>query len=387
LHDVNMVALLAVFGAITAAAAIPALFPRLGVPGVVIEIAAGVLIGPQVLGLVEPNHTLNVVAAIGLATLFLLAGFEVDPDVLRGRPLRVALRGWAATAVLAAAAAFALAGAGLVAAPLLTGLALTTTAVGALLPILRDAGRLGPPYGPMILAVGAIGEAAPLIALSLILAGGAGAIGQSFILLAFAGGAAAAVMLAARTSRGPFAALVARTMGSSGQLPLRLTLFVMVMLVALSEGLSIDLVLGAFVAGAIARAAMPHDQHDALLTRFDGLGHGFLIPVFFVASGLHLDVAALFASAQALLMVPVFALLMLLVRGLPLLVLARGELDAAQRRALALHAGTQLPLVVAIATVAVASGAMPGWQAASLVGGGILTMLVYPALGLRLLAR
>lgn len=387
MHDVDPVGLVAVFAAIAVASLIPALFPRLGIPGVVLEIAAGVLIGPHVLGLAAPGPAITVIAEIGLATLFLLAGFEVDPDVLTGRPLRVALRGWLLSGVLAAGAAFGLAAMGLIAAPLLTGLALTTTAIGALLPILRDAGRLGPPYGPIILAVGAIGEAAPLIALSLILAGGAGAVGQGLVLIAFAAGAAAAVAVASRTSHGAFAALVARTMGSSGQFPLRLTMLVMVMLVVLSEGLRIDIVLGAFVAGAIARAAMPHSQHEDLLARFDGLGYGLLIPVFFLASGMHIDLPALITSPQALLMVPVFAVLMLLVRGLPLLLLTRGDLDAPRRRALALHAGTQLPLVVAIATIAAARGQMPGWQAASLVGAGIVTMLVYPTLGLRCLAQ
>ncbi len=309
MHDVDPAGLIAVFAAIAVASLIPALFPRLGIPGVVLEIAAGVLIGPHVLGLAAPGPVITVIAGIGLATLLLLAGFEVDPDVLTGRPLRVALRGWLLSGVLAAGAAFGLAAMGLIAAPLLTGLALTTTAIGALLPILRDAGRLGPPYGPIILAVGAIGEAAPLIALSLILAGGAGAVGQGLVLIAFAAGAAAAVAMASRTSHGAFAALVARAMGSSGQFPLRLTMPVMVMLVVLSEGLRIDIVPGAFVAGAITRAAMPHSQHEDLLARFDGLGYGLLIPVFFLASGMHIDLPALMASPQALLMVPVFAVL------------------------------------------------------------------------------
>jgi Kef-type K+ transport system membrane component KefB len=385
--NVDLVSVVAVFAAMTVAAGLPALFPRLGIPGVVLEIAAGVLIGPQVLGLVHTGPIVGTLSTLGLCILFLLAGFEVDPDVLKGRPLRLAWRGWAASAVLACGATFALAAFGIIESPLLTALALTTTAVGALLPILRDAGRLAPPYGPVILATGAIGEAAPLIALSLILAGAAGAPGQALILVGFAIGAAAAVFVAARTTHGHLAGVVARTMGSSGQFPLRLVLFLMVLLVALSEELRIDLVLGAFVAGAVVRAALPHHQHEALLTRLDGLGYGFLIPIFFIASGMRLDIMALVTDGRALAMVPVFALLMLAARGLPALLLARGDLDAPRRQALALHAGTQLPLVVAIATIAVQGGVMPPWQAASLVGGGVLTMLVFPTLGLRQLRR
>jgi Kef-type K+ transport system membrane component KefB len=137
----------------------------------------------------------------------------------------------------------------------------------------------------------------------------------------------------------------------------------------------------------VVRAALPHHQHEALLTRLDGLGYGFLIPIFFIASGMRLDIMALVTDGRALAMVPVFALLMLAARGLPVLVLARGDLDAPRRQALALHAGTQLPLVVAIATIAVQGGVMPPWQAASLIGGGVLTMLVFPTLGLRRLRR
>jgi Kef-type K+ transport system membrane component KefB len=383
----NMASVVAVFAAMALAAGLPALFPRLLIPGVVLEIAAGVVVGPQGFDLVEAGPIVTALSTLGMCVLFLLAGFEVDPDVLKGRPLRLAWRGWAASAVLAAAMAFALAAAGVIEAPLFTALALTTTAVGALLPILRDAGRLGAPYGPVILATGAVGEAAPLIALSLILAGAAGAAGQALILVGFAVGAAAAVMVAARTTHGHLAAVVARTMGSSGQFPLRLVLLLMVLLIALSEELRIDLVLGAFVAGAVVRAALPHHQHAALLTRLDGLGYGFLIPIFFVASGMRLDVVALVTDLRAMAMVPVFALLMLAVRGLPVLLLARGELDLPRRQALALHAGTQLPLVVAIATIAVQAHLMPSWQAASLVGGGVVTMLVYPTLGLHRLRR
>lgn len=383
----DLISVMAVFAAMTVAAGVPALFPRLGIPGVVLEIAAGVLIGPQVLNLVHAGPIVMGLSTLGLCVLFLLAGFEVDPDVLKGRPLHLAWQGWAASAVLAVAIAFGLAAMGVITAPMFTALALTTTAVGALLPILRDAGRLGPPYGPIVLASGAIGEAAPLIALSLILAGSAGAALQGLILVGFAVGAAAAVMLAARTTHGHLASIVARTMGSSGQFPLRLVMLIMVMLIILSEELHIDLVLGAFVAGAVVRAALPHHQHEALLTRLDGLGYAFLIPIFFIASGLRLDVTSLVNDPRALAMVPLFALLMLAVRGLPLLLLSRHDLDPPRRQALALHAGTQLPLVVAIVAIAEQAGVMPPWQAASLIGGGVLTMLIYPTLGLHRLTK
>jgi Kef-type K+ transport system membrane component KefB len=158
-------------------------------------------------------------------------------------------------------------------------------------------------------------------------------------------------------------------------------------LVVLSETAGIDLVLGAFLAGAIARAAMPHDLHEALLARLDGVGYGLLIPCFFIASGAQLDLGAMVSEPLALMMIPVFAAIMLLARGVPALLLYRAELAPNQRAALALHLGTQLPLVVAIAALAVREGAMPNWQGTALIGGGILTIVVYPMIAARLLRR
>ncbi len=369
---------------VAVSAGISALLPRLPVPGVVLEIVLGAIIGPQILGIVHPSVTLNFLANFGLGILFLTAGFEMDPSALRGRPLGNALTGWVVTAIVAIAASMALLFAGIAKAPILAALAMSTTSIGTLLPMLRDAGLLASRYGRMVLAAGAIGEAAPVIALSLVLARDHAPL-QALIMLAFAAGAAGAVVLAARASGGHFATIVTRTMGTSGQLPVRLAICLLLLLVVLSERLQIDLVLGAFVAGAVIRAALQHHHHEAFAARLDGLGSAFLVPIFFVTSGIRLDVAALFSDPLALMMVPVYALLMLVARGLPALLLYRPDLSRSQRIALALHSGTQLSLVVAITGIAVQRGLMPGVQAAAVVGGGILTVILFPALAQRFL--
>lgn len=368
------------------AAAIPALLPRLPLPGVVLEILLGAIIGPQILGLVHPLVTLNFLAGLGLGMLFLMAGFEMDPAVLSGRPMRNALVGWVLTAVIAFVAAILLARAGLASGWLLPGLALTTGSLGVLLPVLRDAGLLSPPYGPMVLAAGAIGEAAPVIALSLVLAQGRAPV-QALIMLAFAAGAAGAVIVAARASGGYFATIVARTMTTSGQLPIRLAFGFLILVVVLSDQLQIDIVLGAFVAGAVVRAALDRRHDEAIKARLDGLGSAFLVPIFFVTAGVRLDVASLFSDPTALMMVPLYAALMLAARGVPALVLYRADLSLAQRIGLALHSGTQLSIVVAITGIAVHRGLMPGVQGAELVGGGILTAILYPAIARRFLQQ
>ena len=206
-------------------------------------------------------------------------------------------------------------------------------------------------------------------------------------MLAFAGGAFGAVVLAAGASGSHFATVVERTMGTSGQLPMRLTLVLLILLVVLSDQLDIDLVLGGFVAGAIVRAGLANHHREALAMRLDGVGSAFLVPIFFITSGVRLDVAALLSDPIALAMVPIYALLMLAARGLPALLLYRADLSPHQRLGLALHLATQISVVVAITSIAVRRGMMPGAQGAALVGGGILTTVLYPAIARRFLQQ
>ncbi len=380
MDEINATNLIAVAIAMVIAAAVPALFPRVPVPSVVLEIALGAVIGPQVLGIVHPGERLNFMADfLGLGMLFLMAGFEMDPAVLRGRPIRNALLGWAMTAVIAVGAGALLTSLGVASAPLFTGLALTTTTIGTLLPMLRDSGLLFPPYGPMVLAAGTIGEVGPVIALSLVQAKDR-APQQALMMIAFAVFAAGAVALAQRASSGSFQAIVQRTMTTSGQFPVRLAMCSLILLGVLSEQLQVEVVIGAFVAGALTRAALERQHDEAMKARLDGAGSAFLVPIFFVTSGVRLDVASLFASPIALTMAALYAGLMLIARGAPALLLYRADLTFRQRVGLALHSGTQLPLVVAIAAIAVRRGGMPAAQGAALVGGGILTTILFPPL-------
>jgi Kef-type K+ transport system membrane component KefB len=371
---------------LTIAAAVPAVFRRLPVPGVILDIVLGAVVGPQVLGWVNPGITMNFLSNFGLAMLFLMAGFEIDPPVLGGPPIRRAITGWLISGLLAAAASYGLFRLGLTTDPPLCALALSTTAIGTLMPILRDSGLLRTPYGPLVLAGGVVGEAGPVAVLALVLARGR-EVQQTLIMIAFGACAVAAVLMVARARTGRFARIVARTMHSSGQLPMRLAISALILLVVMAEMLNIDLVLGGFVAGAIVRAALADEHHHHIAVRLDGIGSAFLIPVFFITSGARLDIAALFGNPATLAMVPVYALLMLLVRGLPIPLLYRDVLDRRQQAGLALHLGTQISLVVAVTGIAVRHGLMPGDQAAALVGGGIVTTILYPTLAGRLLRR
>lgn len=246
------------------------------------------------------------------------------------------------------------------------------------MPVLKDQGLLAPPYGPYVLASGAAGEAFPLVALSLVLAGVAGFGVQSVVLVTFAITALGAILLAGRIRHLRLPPVLRDTMASAGQFPVRLAVFLAVSFALAGQHLGLDLVLGAFVAGAVLRALMPADLHHDLMTRLSAVGYGFLIPIFFVTSGMKLDIASMVHSPMAL--VPVFVLMMLGARWLPVLWLYRNILSMRQRFALALHSGTQLPLVVEIAAIAVERGEMPDWCSASLVLAAVITLMVFPAL-------
>ena len=352
-----------------------------------VEILLGIVVGPQVLGLARPDDLVEALSEFGLAFLFFMAGMEIDLDRLRGAPLRLAARGWALSLGLGMVVAAALYATGVVGAPVLVGLTLTTTALGALVPILKDAGLTEGRFGLRVLGAGAAGEFGPIVALSVVLAIASGDIARTLLLLVFAAAAIAIGLVATRSRPERVVRLVGATMHASGQLALRLAILLLGVLVVLAASLGLDVVLGAFsaglIVGVIARGEAAHDFH----VKLDGVGYGFLIPIFFINTGLGFDLDALTSSASSIVLVPGFALLFLLVRGFPAWRLYRDDLPPGERRALALMSAAALPLVVAITEVAVDSGRLAEQDAVALVGAGMLSLLAYPLLGIASLRR
>ncbi|MBV8489579.1 MAG: cation:proton antiporter, partial [Candidatus Eremiobacteraeota bacterium] len=301
--------------AMAIAAGIPAFFPRLVVPAVVLEIVMGVILGPQVLHVFKGGPIANLLYTLGLAMLFLIAGYEVNPAILRGHPIVKAALGWVVSVAIAFAAAFVLVRSGGAIAVCLTALALSTTTLGALMPILRDENLLSPPYGQFVLAAGAIGEVGPIVALTFALAGHESTIARAATLIVFAAAATAAIVTLSFAHSKAFERVVARSIATSGQFPVRLASAILIVLVALTAQLNMDVVLGAFVAGMLLRALIPAEHHESVAVRLDGLGFAFLVPMFFIISGSRLDVAGLMSSWSSLAMVPIYALVMLVARG------------------------------------------------------------------------
>ena len=270
-------------------------------------------------------------------------------------------------------------------APILVALALTTTAMGTLMPILRDAGILERRFGRYVLGVGAIGEFGPVVIVSVILALESGEPWRTTLLFVFAAIAVLVTLLATRAQPGRVARLVRTSMHTSGQLAVRLSILILAALVVLAAEFGLDIILGAFAAGIIVgfvtRGGTDSGEFEAKL---DAVGYGFLIPIFFIATGMDYDIDALTSSTSAMLLVPGFALLFLVARGLPILLLYRSELEPRERRSLAIFSAAALPLVVAITEIGTSTGIMREDEAVALVGAGMLSVLVFPVLALAL---
>ena len=352
------------------------------VPEVVIQIVLGILIGPSVLALTRPSSVVTALSDLGLTYLMFLAGLELDVSRMREGRFSRAVTAWLGSLVLALGVGALLHATGLVLDTVVVGLCLTTTALTTLLPILRDSGVLKSSFGPTVLSVGAIGEFGPILAVALLLTSHDDRL-TVLTLVLFTAVAVAAALLAVRVHPPRLVAMLGRHLHSSSQLPVRISVTLVVFLVYLATKLSLDVLLGAFAAGVIVRLFIRGENTEQITSKLEAIGFGFLIPIFFIETGINLDLHALEHQPRVLLLVPVFALLFLFTRGLPTLVVYRRVLDRAQLTALSILSSTALPLVVVITTIGVDEHKMKPQNASALVAAGMLSVLVFPILGLR----
>jgi Kef-type K+ transport system membrane component KefB len=355
---------------------------RMVVPVVVLEILLGILVGPELLNLAQPDAFLEFFAGLGLGMLFFFAGFEIDFERLRGVPLRLGLLGWVISLALAYSIGGLLALAGVVLSLLFTGTAMATTAIGTLLPILGDAGELRTRFGRYVLAAGAMAEFGPIVLITVVFSAKS-ATSNALILLAFVAGSVAAAVIGVRGMVRGWG-LIERTLETSGQLAVRLAVVMVFALGTLAASLGLELLLGGFLAGVIVRVALRGREIEVLESKLTAVAYGFFIPFFFVVSGIKLNLNAL---TDDLLKLPLFLALFLVVRGVPAVALYRRLLDRRDRLALAFYSATELPLVVAITTIAVERGHMRSSTAASLVGAAVLSTAIYPLVAVRLRAN
>jgi Kef-type K+ transport system membrane component KefB len=354
------------------------LLSRLRVAQVVILIVGGILIGPEVFGWAEPGG-IELISNVGLGFLFLLAGYELELGLFRERAGRLALTSWLVTAVIAIAVTGALAAVDFVRAFVPIAIGLTTTALGTLLPILRENQMLEGRFGSFIMAAGAVGEFLPIVAIAIFLSAQGAFLG--LVSLVVIGGVALLFTFVPRLVRNKkIRGIVSEGEHATSQTTLRWTMVLLFALLVIASNFGLDVVLGAFLAGVVLRRWAPGDVHS-LEAKLDAVGYGFFIPVFFVTSGMSLDLQSIIKSPGRLV---VFFVLFLAVRGLPALLFYRRELPMRGRVQLMLLTATALPLLVALAHIGLESGTMLPENAAALVGAGVLSVMVFPAVAVGL---
>ena len=361
--------------------------PKKPIPETVFLLIAGALLGPNMAGVIELSDAIKLLSELGLAFLFLLAGFEIDPKNITGHQGKRGFATWLVCLALGFAAVagvsqvtpyFSLGDLGGVA----VAIALGTTALGTLMPILKERNLIDTRVGDSVLAYGTWGELGPVIAMALLLSSRA-EWKTLAVLLAFAAVAvlAAVIPAKARKAGGRIYRFLADNANTTSQTTMRVTVLLLVALVALSAVFDLDAVLGAFAAGFVLRYVIPSGNHD-LEHKLDGAAFGFFIPVFFVVSGAKIDLLAVFD--QPLLLVG-FIVALLLIRAIPIFVSLSTDpetktMSSHNRVSVALYCTTALPLIVAVTSVATNADAMSSETASVLVAAGAITVLVMPLL-------
>jgi Kef-type K+ transport system membrane component KefB len=366
------------------------LAPALRLPAVVLELVAGIAIGPSGFGWVELDEPIRVLSLIGLAFLLFLAGLEIDFDRLRGRTLGLTGIAFAVSFGIGLVAALALDAAGQVETPLLVAIILVATSLGVVVPVLKDANQASSDLGQLVIAAASIADFGAVILLSLffsreatstwtklVLLGGFLLVGLAFVL---------ALVGAERSRR--VSELLLRLQDTTAQIRVRGAFLLLVGFVALAEQLGLEVILGAFLAGAVL-SLVDRDRmmtHPAFRAKLEAVGFGVFIPVFFVASGIQFDLDALLGSASAIARVPVLLAALLLVRGLPALVY-RPLLGGQQIVVAGLLQATSLPFVVAASMIGIELGLLDPATGAALIAAGLLSVLAFPLLALTMLRR
>jgi Kef-type K+ transport system membrane component KefB len=388
LSGISFSNLLVITAAAFAAPLLLGAFPQLKLPSVVLELLFGIAIGASVLGWARADLPVQVLSVIGLAFLLFLAGLDVEVERLQGRLLRLAGSGFAISIGLALLVSVGLWMAGEVHNPLFLVIVFSATSVGLVAPILRDANQVDSDFGQLVLGGATAAEFGTVILLSLFFsAHGSGLPVQ----LAFLGGFAALVVAARFALSGvgrlhALSRLLLRLQDTTAQIRVRGAVLLLVAFAALAERFGLQIILGAFIAGVVLRTV----DRDATAThphfrlKLDGLGYGFLIPIFFVVSGVQFDLSALLSSTSTILRVPAFLLAILVVRGLPAIIY-RGVLDNRKTLAAALLQATSLSFIVAAAEIGIALGQITKTTGAALIGAGLLSVAIFPGLALVIL--
>jgi Kef-type K+ transport system membrane component KefB len=387
--DLHFTNLLVVAAIAFAAPLTLGLAPALRMPAVVLEIVAGIAVGPAGLDWVHVDEPVEVMSIVGLAFLLFLAGLEIEVQKLRGRSLKVAGAGFGVSFALAVGVGVVLGAADVVKSPLFLAIVLSATSLGIIVPVLKDAGQSGSSFGQLVIAAGSIADFATIILLSLFFSRETTSTTSQVLLIVglFLAAGLVGLALAGVEHSMRLGAVLRRLQDTTAQIRVRGAFLLMIGLVALATQLGLEVILGAFLAGAIV-SVVDRDQamtHPSFRPKLDAIGYGVFIPAFFVTTGLRYDLNAL-GHVSTLARVPIFLAALLLVRGVPAL-LYRRVVGRAEVAAAALLQATSLPFIVAATSIGLALHVITAANAAALIAAGLLSVVFFPALALVLLRR
>jgi Kef-type K+ transport system membrane component KefB len=377
----DLTSLVLVLLATSTAALLARVHYRIVLPTVVVEIVLGILIGPDVLDIAEADAYIQFLSTFGLAMLFFFIGLEVVEKKVPRASLVRGSEGWIISVAVGLVVGVVLQLTGVDAEWWVVGVALTTTSLGTLVPILSDAGLLPTPLGAAVLGTGVAGEFFPIVVISVFLTGTRGAIEEILLLVLFGCVVALSAAAALRARPPAIVRVLQETVHTTGQTAVRLSIFMLAALALLARDVGFDFVLGALAAGLVVGLALDSPEAAPVRVRLEGVGYGFLVPIYFVVTGMNFDLDSLL-TPSGLALAGVFLALLLVVRGASALLWLR---DLAPRRTvgLAFFGGTALPLVVAIVGIGMDRGEIASDVGASLIGAGMISVLVFPLLGLR----
>jgi Kef-type K+ transport system membrane component KefB len=366
-------------------------FPRLRLPAIVLEIVLGIVIGPSGLGWVQVDLPIQILALIGLAFLLFLAGLEIDVERLRGRVLRLTALAFVISFAIGIVVGFALHAGGFIKSPVFIAIVLVSTSLGVIVPVLKDSGNISSDFGQLVIAAASIADFGAIILLSLFFSGkGSTDTAGKLILLAIFGALVVVigVVIAGLERFHGISGVLQRLQDTTAQIRVRGAFVLLIGFVALAENVGLEVILGAFAAGALLSLIDRDRQmtHPEFRVKLEAAGFGIFIPVFFVTTGLRFNLDALFASAGTVAHIPLFLLALLLVRGLPALLY--GRLLGRQKAIVAgILQATSLPFIVAAAQIGMDIGVVSEANGAALIAAGLLSVIIFPALGLTLLRR
>jgi Kef-type K+ transport system membrane component KefB len=352
-------------------------FPRLRLPAIVLEIVLGIVIGPSGLGWVQVDLPIQILALIGLAFLLFLAGLEIDVERLRGRVLRLTALAFVISFAIGIVVGLVLHAVGFIKSPLFIAIVLVSTSLGVIVPVLKDSGNISSDFGQLVIAAASIADFGAIILLSLFFSGkGSTDIAGKLTLLAIFGALVVVigVVIAGLERFRGISGVLQRLQDTTAQIRVRGAFVLLIGFVALAENVGLEVILGAFAAGALLSLIDRDRQmtHPEFRVKLEAAGFGIFIPVFFVTTGLRFNLDALFASAGTIAHIP----------------LVYGRLLGRQKAIVAgILQATSLPFIVAAAQIGMDIGVVSEANGAALIAAGLLSVIIFPALGLTLLRR